>query len=180
MKLLFCDNSLKELLNFRGDIINHYSDLGYNIVLVAPVNTDINSGETSYSVRDIKIRRNGMNPIADILYFIRLLTIYFKEKPDIVFHYTIKPNIYGTFAAKLLSIPSVAMITGLGYVFNHPGFKTRLAKNLYKFAIKFSSRILVLNDENKNILTNSIVGIQEKIILLSGGEGVNLKKFRDD
>lgn len=36
MKVLFCDNSLRELLNFRGKIINDYAEEWVEVVLVAP------------------------------------------------------------------------------------------------------------------------------------------------
>ena len=39
-KILFCDNSLRELLNFRGDVIDDYSAKGNEIVLLAPKNRD--------------------------------------------------------------------------------------------------------------------------------------------
>lgn len=104
--------------------------------------------------------------------------IYIHEKPDIIFHYTIKPNIYGSIAAFFAKIPSIAMITGLGYAFNHSGVKTKLARMMYKFAMKFPKKVIVLNETNKDILIkNNIVSI-EKIILLKGGEGINLSCFK--
>lgn len=35
-KILFCDNSLRELLNFRGNVIRYYAEQGFEVVLVAP------------------------------------------------------------------------------------------------------------------------------------------------
>ena len=39
-KILFCDNSLRELLNFRGNVIRYYAEQGFEVVLVAPENCD--------------------------------------------------------------------------------------------------------------------------------------------
>ena len=39
-KILFCDNSLKEQLNFRGDVINNYAADGFEVVLVSPLNCE--------------------------------------------------------------------------------------------------------------------------------------------
>ena len=43
--------------------------------------------------------------------------IYRRVKPDIILHYTIKPNVYGTIAASMLGIPVVNNVCGLGTVF---------------------------------------------------------------
>lgn len=61
--------------------------------------------------------RSGKNPFQDLKYYHVLRTTYKKEKPDYIFHYTIKPNIYGTLAASMCKICSSAMIAGLGYPF---------------------------------------------------------------
>lgn len=176
-KIIFCDNSLRELINFREDVINDYANRGHQVVLIAPLNSDYLPKHSSIKVIPIKISRSGKNPFSDIKYFINLLLIYFREKPDYIFHYTIKPNIYGSIAAKLLNIPSTAMIAGLGYVFSHSGIGNYLARKLYKFSMQFPEKVLVLNQYNKNVLIENMIVRENKIILLKGGEGVNLIKF---
>ena len=36
MKLLFCDNTIWGLINFREAVFRHFHEQGYEIVLVAP------------------------------------------------------------------------------------------------------------------------------------------------
>ena len=104
--------------------------------------------------------------------------IYTEEKPDYIFHYTIKPNIYGTFAAKSCGIRSSAMIAGLGYVFSRKNIPNKIARYLYKAALRYSEYVLVLNKSNRDFLIDRKIVPREKIILLSGGEGVNLNHFQ--
>ena len=178
-KILFCDNSLRELLNFRKEIICHYASNGYNLVLVAPQNMEIYQWELP-NIRFVPIimNRSGTNPIEDLKYFFRLKRIYAKEKPDYIFHYTIKPNIYGTFAARSCGIRSSAMIAGLGYVFSRKNIPNWIARYLYKTALRYSEYVLVLNKSNRDFLIDKKIASREKIILLSGGEGVNLNHFQ--
>ncbi|WP_438803684.1 glycosyltransferase [Paenibacillus aceti] len=57
-----------------------------------------------------------MNPLED-LKLIREYTKIIKEvNPDVILTYTIKPNIYGTYAASNLNKPVVINITGGGRV----------------------------------------------------------------
>lgn len=177
MKILFCDNSLKELLNFRGDVIKHFSKQGHSIVLVAPENTKSPS-TSNIKFIPIKMNRGGMNPFNDLALFLSLLKIYYKERPDYVFHYTIKPNIYGSFSAKMLRIPSSSVVSGLGYAFNHNDLRSRVARFLYRMALNLNHSVLVLNSDNMEKLLSSKILHKEKAILLRGGEGVNLNVYR--
>lgn len=109
MKILFADNSLWAQLNFRGSIITHLRDVGHEVVMVSPIDAQSQEIVIPDRIRHIAIemRRTSTNPLHDILYFFRLMSIYWKERPDYIFHFTIKPNIYGTLAAHLLSIIAV-------------------------------------------------------------------------
>lgn len=100
-----------------------------------------------------------------------------REKPNYIFHYTIKPNIYGSLAAAILRIPSTAMIAGLGYVFTGNNLGCKIARILYRFAMRFPEKIFVLNQYNRDVIVSTKIAEKDKIILLPGGEGVNLDKF---
>lgn len=177
MKILFCDNSLRELLNFRGKIINAYVEDGAEVVLVAPKTLENILLDDHIRYIPVELSRSGMNPFEDWRYFSDLCRIYRTERPDYIFHYTIKPNIYGTLAARWNRIPSSAMIAGLGYVFYRRNLACWFARRLYKFALNFSDKVLVLNAANKELLLRRNMVAPSKLLHLKGGEGVDLKHF---
>ncbi len=177
MKIIFSDNSLRELINFREEIINDYARKRHSVILIAPVNCDYSPKESNIRIIPIEINRSGMNPFSDLKYFFKLLFIYRWEKPDYIFHYTIKPNIYGSIAAKISKTPSTAMIAGLGFVFSNNSLRCKMARLLYRFSMRFSEKVLVLNEYNRKVLIKKKIVTPEKIILLKGGEGVDLTKF---
>ena len=154
MKILFTDNSLWGLLNFRGCIITHLRDLGHEVVMVSPVDASSKGMSAPEGIRHIPIRmrRTSTNPLHDVRYFFCLLGIYRKERPDYIFHFTIKPNIYGTLAARLLGIHSTVMVAGLGFTFSHGGWASKMARLLFRLALGFADKIMVLNEENTRIL----------------------------
>lgn len=125
----------------------------------------------------VRLERSGKNPIGELKYLKTLRSIYKKEKPDYIFHYTIKPNIYGTLAAKWCGIPSTVMIAGLGYVFNGAGLGNFIARSLYKFALRFTDKVFVLNAGNEKLLREKNMVPADKVILLRGGEGIDLERF---
>lgn len=179
MKILFSDNTLWGLLNFRMGVIMHLMEQGNEIVLVAPEDDlcDISQIPSTVKYFPILLSRTGTNPLKDFKYYNQLKKIYKQEKPDYIFHYTIKPNIYGTYAAKSLKIPSSMMIAGLGHIFNKNTLSSFVAQTMYKFAICYSKKILVLNRENYEKLLKYNFVKKKKIVLLEGGEGVNVDQF---
>lgn len=177
-KILFCDNSLHELINFRGDVINSYAADGFEVVLVAPLNCNYHPQYSNIRHIPIELNRSGMNPLKELAYLRTLYRIYKKENPDYIFHYTIKPNIYGSLAARLCNIPSTAMIAGLGYVFNKNGLGSLIARCLYRFAMRFPEHVFVLNRYNLDIILAKRIATKQQLILLSGGEGINLETYK--
>jgi len=177
MKVLFCNNVLTGLLQFRKDVINDFYARGWDIVIVVPkesINaTVIAKLNKSWKIYQPDVRRNSISPLSDLRFMHELYKIYKIEKPDIIFHYTVKPNIYGTFAANLLGIRNVAMVAGLGYLFNGNSVKKKIGRTLYKLALRSADKVFVLNSSNRQVLEDGNYVRPEKLILLEGGEGVN-------
>lgn len=177
MKIAFCDNSLRELLNFRQPIMESFLNTGLEIVAICPKNHKVPNLGRGFKFVPVKLSRGGMNPIKDLVYFLTLLKIYRNEKVGYVFHYTIKPNIYGTVAARLLGIRSTMMIAGLGYVFTANNIGSYIGRCMYRIAIRFSEHVLVLNQYNYDLLLEKKMVNENKLILLEGGEGLDLRKY---
>jgi glycosyltransferase involved in cell wall biosynthesis len=99
--------------------------------------------------------------------------LFRKLKPDLVINFTIKPNIYGSISAGLLGIPSVSVITGLGYTFIRESWLTKLVKLLYWLAFRFNRAVVFQNSEDMKTLKN----LCEGRYLLIESSGVDLKHF---
>jgi glycosyltransferase involved in cell wall biosynthesis len=126
---------------------------------------------------DLPVASKSTNPLADLRTMFALYRLYRKLKPSLVFHYTIKPNIYGSIAAKLAGVPSVAVTTGLGYVFIQPSRAAQVAKALYRFAFRFPREVWFLNhDDEAAFLGERLLAHPERARLLHG-EGVDLAHF---
>ena len=94
-----------------------------------------------------------------------------------VFHYTIKPNIYGSIAAKLAGVQSVAVTTGLGYVFIQQSRAAQVAKKLYRFAFRFPREIWFLNRDDQPAFVEQNLLVHPERARLLHGEGVDLEQF---
>lgn len=179
-KILFCDNVLWGLVNFRGSVIRHFVHQGDEVVLVAPQDDEsIMKVDIPEGVRYIPVRLNrcSRNPFTDLIYCAHLYRIYRKEHPDYIFHYTIKPNVYGSIAARLAGINCTGMVAGLGYGLLGDGMLSRLLAVMYRYAFKYVSSIFVLNKFNYQYLLDHKFCTSAQLRLFKGGEGVDLSAY---
>lgn len=179
MKILFVANYMWDIYIFRGGVLRALVNDGHEITVVAPDDKRIDMEKAIKGLKavSIKLNKRGINPIEDLKLTYDLYKLYKKENPDLIFHYTIKPNIYGTLAAKLAGKKSVAVLTGLGYSFVKGGLIAKIAATLYKFSLHFSREIWVLNRDDKETLLENGIGDHKKIFILPG-EGTDCERFK--
>ncbi len=173
--IVLASNTSFSLYNFRLGLMRRLKELGYNVVCVAPVDDYTEYLKEEFSFYPLKnLDRKGKNPIKDFKLFLEFLSLYRKIKPNLVINYTIKPNIYSSIACGILKIPSISVVTGLGYVFVRGGWLEKLVRILYRVSFAYNNYILVLNSYDLDIIKS--LAIQTKLVLLNG-EGVNTDYF---
>ncbi|GAL87089.1 hypothetical protein MYP_4319 [Sporocytophaga myxococcoides] len=125
----------------------------------------------------VNVQSKGSSMFHDIRYMLKLRSIYRRIKPDLILHYTIKPNIYGTLAAASLGIPVINNVSGLGTVFLHDNFSTKIAKALYRLAFKFPQKVFFQNEDDRSLFVRKNLIAFNKTALIPGS-GVDTEKFR--
>ena len=152
MKITFSANSFIHIYKLRFDVIKKLKDLNYQIVIVAGDDDFKNIIEKlGFETYSVNIQPNKKNIFADLYLVFQYLYIYSKIKPDTVFHSTIKPNIYGSLATRILGIRTINNISGLGTVFFKKNFIQKLVIFLYKISQRKVDTILFQNDDDLNL-----------------------------
>lgn len=181
MKAFFCDNSLVAFTQFRREVVADFEKRGWEVAIVVPRCTvseqRLQMLKPSWRLFQIDANPNGVNPIGDFKYLKQLRKIYKTERPDIIFHYTVKPNIYGTLAARVTGIKNVAMVAGLGYLFSGNSLKKRLGRMIYRIGLRQADKVIALNESNVATLVGGGFVKSSNMILFKGGEGVDLKTY---
>lgn len=175
-KILILANSSSGLYDFRKELIAALEKKGEVIASVP-------EGDKIYELENlgcriilISINRRSVNPKTDLQLFHKYVKLIRREKPTLVITYTIKPNIYGGFACRILKIPYVANITGLGTAFQKQGLLRSIVTMLYKLGLKKARTVFFENSENLQTLVDSRIVRKEQTYLLNGA-GVNLQHF---
>jgi glycosyltransferase involved in cell wall biosynthesis len=177
-KILISINTSWNIINFRLGLLQALQKEDYKIIVLAPKDSYSELFQDyNFEYYDIEMNNKGTNPIEDLKLTISYYKILKKIKPDLILNYTIKPNIYGTIAANLLSIPTINNIAGLGTLFVNENFITKIAKYLYKYSQDKASKVFFQNNEDFELFTSSgLVDIMKSDVL--PGSGVNTEKFQ--
>lgn len=177
-KILLSANNAFVIYNFRYGLMKELEKKGYEIITLAGDDgTSQNIINEGWKYIELTIDRRGKNIINDLKLCYSYYKVYKKEKPNYILQFTIKPNIYGTLAAKILGIPMINNVTGLGDVFSKENLTSKIVKFLYKVAFKFPKKVFFQNDDDLEVfLANNLV--DKKICGRLPGSGVNIEKFR--
>lgn len=176
---MFVGNTAWSMYNFRLEVLKFMAK-EYNVIVLAPDDAwGIKLRSEGIAYKPITIDNNGMSPLKDIKLLLDLFKLYKQYKPSLIFHYTIKPNIYGTLAAVLCGrIKSIAVVTGAGSVFSKSTFLTRLVKTMFRLSFLFSSEVWFLNKDDQNLFISSKLVSRSKVVLLPS-EGINTLEFEN-
>ncbi|HXB29545.1 MAG TPA: glycosyltransferase family 4 protein [Puia sp.] len=175
-KITLVANSAWSVYNFRMDLIRHLL-LSFDVLIIAPGDEfaeELMKAGCTY--HDIHFNNRSENPLLDYSLYKSLERIYRSEKPDFIFHYVIKPNIYGSLAAARCGIQSIAVITGLGYTFDRHNWLNRIVSILYRRALKKAGEVWFLNQEDAQVFIQRKLTSADKIKILPG-EGINTLHF---
>jgi glycosyltransferase involved in cell wall biosynthesis len=176
-KILVISNTAWNIFNFRAGLVASLLSKGYEVVAVAP--PDLYAQRIpSLGCRFIPLEMDnkGTNPIRDARLAVGFFCIFRKERPFCILCFTIKPNIYASLAARILRIPVINNVAGLGTVFSRPSWVTSVAKFLYKHALRKSHHIFFQNDNDLAVFRKSRLATHERLSLLPGS-GVDTRRF---
>jgi len=188
MKFLLIAGFAESLLHFRGALIAALQKNGLEVHVAAPeltLNSTVRARleELGLVVHDVPLRRTGMNPLADLKALWSLWRLMRKVSPDYMLAYTVKPVIYGSFAAFLAKVPKrFALITGLGYAFQGEGQRDALrvlVEGLYRQALRRAHKVFFQNPDDEALFRARGILAQNHQTVIVNGSGVDLAEFVD-
>jgi glycosyltransferase involved in cell wall biosynthesis len=182
-KVALIANTQWYLYHFRKSLINFLIEQGYEVLAISP------PGEYEANLRQMGARwvpwvvgRKTLAPLTEMTVALQLLRIYRLERPILVHHHTIKPVLYGSWAARRADVPGIVnSITGRGYIFlgedHKAGLLRSIVKPIYRKALNVPGCVVIFENQ-----TDREYFLSEKLITkdqtrLIEGVGVDLNHF---
>ncbi|PTO85994.1 glycosyltransferase family 4 protein [Vibrio splendidus] len=176
-KIVFTSSTAWYVYNFRLNTVLEMIDRGHSVYVVSPYDEYVEKLE-KHNVKHIKLRmnRSGLNPLYDVLTFFNMLYIYFMLRPNIVFNFTPKCNIYSAMAARPFTINIFNNMSGLGSGFNGNKFVYYITYILYQVSQRFAKKIFFQNNDDLDFFVSRGLVKLDRTCRLPGS-GVDLEKF---
>lgn len=175
-KVLFLVNHDVVIYNFRLEIVEKLLEENYQVYISSPYGERIDDlKKIGCKYIETPVSRHGTNITEDFKLLLHYREIMKVIRPDVVLTFTIKPNIYGGMAARILNIPYIANITGLGTAVENDGILQKITVLLYKVAFQKIKRVFFQNEENQQFFVDKKIASEKHELL--PGSGVNLERF---
>lgn len=184
-KILLNASLAASIPNFRGSLIRELVRRGHEVHASAPT---ISAAEREQIValgatpHELPLERTGLGLVSDLGYLRAMRRLIRGLSPDRVLGYTVKPNIWGSMAARMERVPAASMVTGLGFLFA-PGVgiaQTMIkwaSRKLYGFALRSNFAVLFQNaDDLRDFQAAAQFGDPARVRMINGS-GIDLAHY---
>ena len=184
MKIVISINTAWNVVNFRSNLIRAMIFSGHEVFALCPSDEHVPALRAlGCAFIPLPVDNQGLNPFNDIALFFRYIKVFLMLSPDVYLGYTIKPNVYGSLAAKFLGIPYINNVAGLGTAFINESWVTKLVQFLYRFSLTSSSCVFFQNSDDRDLfiqrrIVSSNYSVGSPLLQLLPGSGVDLKYFQ--
>ena len=181
-KAVICTNDAWTLYHFRGSLMRALVARGVEVIAAGP--RDRHSARIeAMGVRfaHIPMSPAGLNPLEEFRTLLHLHRLYSREKPALVHHYSHKPILYGTLAARMAGVPGIInTVNGLGSTLGDAEGLLRLVQpwvlRLMRFALRKPVRLTFQNPELLAFyIERGLVRPEQSTVIL--GSGVDTGKY---
>lgn len=171
-------NSAWNIFNFRRGLIAEIKRSGFEVVLASHPDEFVGRLKADgCRYQPLPIVSDGTSPIGDIGLLLGYLRVFRSARPAVYLGYTIKPNIYGTLAARLCGVPVINNVAGLGTAFTRETWLTRLVTALYRLAFRGSHTVFFQNADDRTLFVERRIVDRGKTGVLPGS-GIDLTGFQ--
>lgn len=175
--VLLSANSSWNLLNFRTALLEALQNDGYRLIALVP--EDARAGDLrrrGIEVMPIPFERAALNPLANLALLRRYVRALREVRPAAFCGFTIKPNVYGAIAARIVGVPAINNVTGLGTVYLSRPLLWSVASRLYRIAFRRSHRVFFHNSDDLRLFIKSRIVRPEQGRVIPGS-GIDLQHF---
>ena len=173
--VLFLSNHFITLYAFRRELIERLVKLGHRVVLSLPADEqNAYFRDLGCEIIETPMSRRGLNPVEDLQLLRRYRRIMREVKPDIIFSYTSKPDIYGSMASTSLGLRQVCNITGRGNSLAYDNALAMVVRSLYRASVRNCYKVFFQNADDRDYFLRYHI-VKDNWALIPGS-GVNLQQ----
>jgi glycosyltransferase involved in cell wall biosynthesis len=171
-------NAAWNLVNFRAALIRALIEAGYRVIAAAPPdpNAEAELIVLGCEFEPIPVDSRGLSPFGDMRTLVAFYALFRRVRPLALLGYTVKPNVYGSIAARLAGVRAVNNISGLGTAFIRRNWLTLVVKRLYRAGLAHSDVVFFQNATDRDeFIAERLVSSRQARLL--PGSGIDVAWF---
>jgi glycosyltransferase involved in cell wall biosynthesis len=177
-KVVLIANSAWNLAHFRRPIIKKLVEEGLCVIAAAPADGfESKIAELGARFVPLSLSPSSRSGLADVRYLAAVVRLLRSERPDVVLSFTIKPNIFGSIAARISGIPAIATISGLGSAFIAGGVVGSIVTFLFRLSLAKCRIVFFQNSTDRDFFLSKKLVDPDKTALVPGS-GIDVVHFR--
>ena len=185
MRFAFLSSLDLNLYLFRLDIMKALQKDGHQVIAIVP------KGDYFEKIRnegietiEYNLNRGSLSPFSAISSIIELSKLLKSLNLDLLHTFTIKPNIYGTFAGKVAGVPKILnLVEGMGSFYVDNSFKSKIVRtlieSLYRVVFKFSDQTVFVNSDDPEYLIGKNIIDRERVKVIRS-VGIDTEEYSPD
>jgi glycosyltransferase involved in cell wall biosynthesis len=171
-------NTTWYLYNFRGRLISQLVERGFRVSALSPRDEYVRRIESLGAHHTtLDIENAGTNPFREAAAIVQIAKTLRRLRPAVLLTYTPKVTIYASLVARVLRIPVIANVSGLGYAFSAGGWLKWVARSLYRIALRHPAVVIFQNEEDRAEFVGAGFVPVERTARLPGS-GVDIDRFQ--
>lgn len=177
MRVVILYNTSWYVFLLRRTLISSLLRAGHQVTVVAPHDPYTERvQQLGASFVPIKMSGTGRSPLEELGTLRDIYQALRSIKPDAVFSFTAKCNLYAGFCRARLSFRFIPNVSGLGEIFDRDAIFNKMVHRLFKASFARADRVFFQNKEDRELLlSRGIVSATRSIVI--PGSGVDLNHF---
>lgn len=167
------------LYNFRASTIQVLLEQGNRVICLSPPDDFSQRLVDELGVEHVALPLDGKSTgaVQELRSLRFIWAVMRRDRPDFVFNFTVKMNIYCGLVCALQKIPFANNISGLGTAFIHDSWLFRRVRQVYGLVNRRARRLFFQNEEDLSVFRDKgLLGGTPYTLL--PGSGVNLQRFQ--
>lgn len=158
---------------------------GYNVTILSTGTEKELALARSKGFNVIDVKTSNTNPLHVLMYIRNIRSALKSINADICLTFTMRPAIWGNMVTRLLKIPTITNITGIGPLADSETIPYKVARVLYRFVLKKTAKVFFQNNDDRDIfLQKKFISSGKTEIIPGSGVDVEyyqpLPKMRND
>ncbi len=174
--IAFISNSSWYLRNFRSPTLLSFLEVDDVVCMTPAEREDLMLGDLGCRTKSIYLDATGTNPFKEVVSLFSILFSLAVQRPEVVYSFNPKTNLYSLICCWLLRIPCVPNVSGVGVASQLNGIAGRVYKVLVSFFYRRASYVFFQNKDDYQAFLEVGWVVSDRAEILPGS-GVDLERF---